>query len=365
MAGMIEVKVGKVVEIISRHRGLSEIEVLVKERQEKAFNYDGLTGEVQVMDRVLLNTTALSLGLGTGGYHFVQSNLTRPELELTGPGHIMKLRYAPGQLKVLSVEEEAAGNQDIFNNFSSLKGFVVMIIPLHSALVPLVVSYQAVNPGSRLVYIMTDGGALPVPVSQTVEYLRNVGLISGVVSSGNCFGGDWEAINIYSALITAKEIAGADAAVIGMGPGHAGTGTKWGFSGIQLGEVINAVNVLGGRPVFCPRVSFADQRNRHRGISHHSLTVLTCTALAPALVVLPFLQANKISYLKEQVKNCRLEEKHTIAWEYGNQGLAKMEEMGLNVTTMGRNLEKDADYFLAACAAGIYGGKVSMQVGIN
>ena len=58
-----------------------------------------------------------------------------------------------------------------------------------------------------------------------------------------------------------------------MGPGIAGTGTKYGFTGIEQGPILDAVHKLGGLPIAIPRISFADQRERHKGISHHSITV--------------------------------------------------------------------------------------------
>ena len=54
------------------------------------------------------------------------------------------------------------------------------------------------------------------------------------------------------------------------GPGIVGTATRLGFSGIEVGPVLDAAAGLGGAPIACLRVSFADPRARHRGVSHHS-----------------------------------------------------------------------------------------------
>lgn len=365
MTGMVETSVGKVTEIFSARPGLTEVEVAVNGNVHKAINYDQLTGEIQKGDRVVLNTTAVTLGLGTGGYHFVISNLSQPNLELEGGGHIMKLRYTPQQLKVLSIEEEASGYSGIFNNFISLNGFPVVIFSLHSSLAPVAISFKTVRTRTKVVYIMTDGAALPAQLSETVFGLKQTGYLDGVITAGNAFGGDMEAVNIYSALIAAKEILEADAAVVGIGPGNVGTGTAWGFSGTQLGEVINAVNILGGRPVFSPRISFADSRSRHLGISHHSMTVLTKVALSPAIVVFPRLDEDKTRYLKKQISENRLDEKHIIVWEDGLEGMEKIKETGFSVSTMGRSLRGDQEFFLAGCAAGIFAGKMSVQLGLN
>ncbi len=212
---------------------------------------------------------------------------------------------------------------------------------------------------------MTDEGALPAAFSNSLYELKNLGLIDCIVTCGQAFGGDYEAVNIFSALITAKEIVRADAAMVGMGPGNVGTGTKWGFSGTQLGEIINAVNILEGKPVFCPRISFSDPRERHQGISHHSLTVLSKTALTPAITVFPHLSPEKRKILKKQIREMGIEQKHRIIWEYGESGWGKLQDSNLHISTMGRDIHEDKDFFLGACATGIYGAKVSMQVGIN
>ena len=77
---------------------------------------------------------------------------------------------------------------------------------------------------------------------------------------------------MHTGLLAARHVLGADLAVVAQGPGNLGTGTRWGFSGVAAGEAVNAVAALGGRPVASLRVSGADPRERHRGISHHSLT---------------------------------------------------------------------------------------------
>jgi hypothetical protein len=365
LSGKLETYVGQVESILLERDGFAEITVSLDEKTEKAVNYEDLTGKVSVGDQVLLNTTAVKLGLGTGGYHFVRANLSKPQVSLSGPGHIMKLRYTPEQIKVLSVEEEAAGFQEIFNSFESLGGFPVAIIPLHSFLAPFVLSYKLMVPDGKIAYIMTDGGALPAAFSHSISALKNAGLLYKVITCGHAFGGDFEAVNIYSALIAAKEIIRADAAVIGMGPGNVGTGTKWGFSGIQLGEAVNSVNILGGRVIFCPRISFADPRERHRGISHHSLTVISKVALTPAIVVLPHLSWSQEKLLKEQLFDAGIHEKHSVVWEYGEKGWENLCKASFSCNTMGRGINEDKEFFLGACAGGIYTGQISGQVGFN
>jgi hypothetical protein len=365
MAGMMQTALGQVTEIIQKHTGYTEIIVDIHGRLEKAINYDLMTGEVEKGNHVVLNTTAVILGLGTGGYHFVLINLSQAEIQIGGAGHIMKLRYTPQQIKTLSIEEKDSGFTEIFNNFSSLEGLPVIIFSLHSALAPIILSLKSEHPRAKIAYIMTDGGALPLKISQNVSELKESGFLETVITCGHAFGGDLESVNVFSALIAAKEIVQADVVVIGIGPGHVGTGTKWGFSGIQAGEIINAVNILGGRPLFSPRISFRDPRPRHQGISHHSITVLSQVALSPSIVILPYLSADKNLYIQKQIKENSIDRKHTVVWEYGEKGIEMIIENKFRITTMGRQIDEEKDYFLTACAAGIYGGKASMEVGFN
>ena len=119
---------------------------------------------------------------------------------------------------------------------------------------------------------MSDGGALPAWFSRSVAGLRAAGWLSACITAGQAFGGDLEAVTVHTALLAARHVAGASIAVVTQGPGNLGTGTRWGFSGVAAGEAINAAGTLRGRPVAALRISDADPRQRHRGISHHSLT---------------------------------------------------------------------------------------------
>ena len=265
---MISKKLGIVESIIDQNEELEDIRVNINGEIQRAYNYPKITGNIKLGDEVLLNTTAVELSLGTGGYHFVIANLNNLESNFTKGGHIMKLRYTPLQVKVDSVEEQESKYHKNIEEFSSLNNMPVVVGSLHSMLTPFVASYKRLNPNKKLVYIMTDGAALPIYLSKNVDTLKKKGLIDETITIGSAFGGDYECINIYTALITAKEVLNADAVFVSMGPGIAGTGTKYGFTGIEQGPILDAVKKLGGIPISIPRVSFADQRDRHKGISH-------------------------------------------------------------------------------------------------
>jgi hypothetical protein len=129
---------------------------------------------------------------------------------------------------------------------------------------------------------MLDGGALPAWFSRTIASMRAAGWLAGTVTAGQAFGGDLETVTVHTGLLAARHVLGAEVTVVAQGPGNLGSGTRWGFSGVACGEAVNAVAALGGRPVASLRISEADPRPRHRGISHHSLTSYGRVALARA-----------------------------------------------------------------------------------
>ncbi|RDY24830.1 DUF3866 family protein [Romboutsia maritimum] len=351
---MISKRVGKVEEIVDKSDKLEDIRVNINGDIQRAYNYPKMTGKVNVGDEVVLNTTAVELSLGTGGYHFVITNLNNLESNLTEGGHIMKLRYTPFQVKVDSVEEQDSSYHDKFDEFSSLENLPVAIGTLHSMLTPFVASYKRNNPTKKLVYIMTDGASLPIYLSKNVEMLKNKGLIDSTITIGNAFGGDFECINIYTALITAKEILKADAIFISMGPGIAGTGTKYGFTGIEQGPLLDAVKKLGGMPIAIPRISFADKRDRHRGLSHHSITVFKDIVNVSVDIPITMYSEEKINLIKEQIKDNCLLKKHNIVYIDNKNTKDDLDYFGLKVRSMGRNYEQDKEFFEAASTAAYY-----------
>ena len=352
---MIRTRRGKVVKVLKRRTNLTEVLVEVEGVLEKAINYDDLTGEIKEGTEVILNTTALRLGLGTGGRHFVMHILGEDNLDISSLGHIMKLRYTPWQVKCLAVEEEDSFYRGKMEKFTSLKGMPVVIAPLHS-LVPLVAAafQQALGGKGKVAYLMTDGAALPLAFSELVYQLQGQGLIEKTITVGHAFGGDLEAVNVYTGLIAACQVVEADMAVIAMGPGIVGTGSEYGFTGIEQGEIINSVNVLGGRPIAVPRLSFADTRERHQGISHHTLTSLGKIALTPALLPLPKLEKVKMELIQRQLSETGIRQKHqVIEMEDTSRALDLLEQLGIRVTTMGRGPQEEKEFFQAGAVAGL------------
>jgi hypothetical protein len=268
--------------------GAVELTVSCEDGQVRALAYPSLVGEPRPGDRVLLNTTALHQGLGTGGYALVIAVPDRLPADEAPAGHIVKARYSPLQATVASAEEQGSPWHELLREADDIGGMPVVVADLHSAL-PAVLAGVFAGTERRVCYVMTDGGALPAWFSRTLSGLRAAGWLAGVVTTGQAFGGDLEAVTLHSGLLAARLVLNADVAVVTQGPGNAGTGTRWGFSGVAAGEAVNAAAVLGGRPVASLRVSAADPRPRHQPISHHSLTAYGRVALAPADVVVPAL----------------------------------------------------------------------------
>ena len=118
----------------------------------------------------------------------------------------------------------------------------------------------------------------------------------------------------YTALITAKEVINADAVFVSMGPGIAGTGTKYGFTGIEQGPILDAVKKLGGMPIAVPRISFADMRERHNGISHHSMTVFNDIVNVSVNIPITVYKDKLIDTIEKQIKDSKLDKKHNVVY---------------------------------------------------
>ena len=322
----------------------------------RALAYSELVGEAQPGDRVLLNVSALVRGLGTGGLALVTAIPDRiPADPPAGPGHVVKARYTPSQAMVLGVDEQESPHHELLRDADSIEAMPVVVADLHSAVPAIIAGLRESSPTPpRVAYVMSDGGALPIAFSRNVAQLRDAGWIAGSVTAGQSFGGDLEAVNVHTALLAARLVLQADVVVLSQGPGNLGTGTRWGFSGVAAGEAVNATAVLGGRPVASLRVSQADARDRHRGISHHSRTAYGRVALVPADLPVPRLDGELGGLVDAQasdlvtVSGGRLR-RHDIDLTGLYDALAASP---VPLRTMGRDLDADTASFLAAAAAG-------------
>jgi len=325
----------------------------------RAIAYPSLTGPIRPGDQVLLNTTAAWLGLGTGGMHFVISVEGTSGLEAEGAGRTMKLRYTPHQVPVLAAEEEGSPHRAALEQASTLGGTPVVWVPLHSMVGPAVAGAKAAG-AARVAYAMTDGAALPSALSRLTAALRSSELLDSVVSCGQAFGGDLEAVNVFTGLLAGGIAAGADVIVVGDGPGNTGTNTIWGASDIESAMSLNAAAILGGRAVAALRISFADLRERHRGVSHHSVTALSRVALAPVHVAVPSVRDDEVRQaIWSALRDGGLEEKHQLVEVTGQPALDLLADRGIQPESMGRGVAEDPVFFLAAGAAGVLAGRMA------
>lgn len=342
-------RTGAVVRLLEERRGLQRVEVDFGDGPERAYVLTQLTGSVAVGDRVVVNTTAVELGLGTGGWHVVHWNLAREEWREPGPGHVLKARYTSLQADVGSTEEHEAALVDC----DSVDGMPVVAAGLHSQVPAVAAAFKDAAPGARLVYVMTDGAGLPLALSDLVAALTDRGLIDATVTCGQAFGGDYEAVSVHSALAIARHVAGADAVVVAMGPGVAGTGTRLGFSAIEVAPVLDAAAALGGRPIACLRASFADPRPRHQGLSHHSATALGLACRSRVTIPLPLVGGPEEDRLRADIAAAGLDARHEIVAVKPPDILGLFDKHGLAVTSMGRPAAADPVFFAAAAAAGL------------
>jgi hypothetical protein len=308
---------GVVTAVHERHEGLIRVEV----DGAACVAYPTLTGPVALGDEVVVNTQARDLGLGSGGFDVLCVNLTRGLGLPAEPGaHVMKLPYTPLQVAVRHVEEECqtlaeerSDGAAAVSDTRPLDGMPVVCCSVHSQVVPVCAALG----GLGVAYIQLEGGALPLVLSDAVRTL-----IASTASVGACFGGDVECVNPWSALAWARA-SGHDVAVCAIGPGIVGTGSRLGHGGLAAAAAANAAIGLGGRVVVAARVSEADERVRHQGISHHTRAVLDL-CLGDVVVA---------------------DESDGEGWRQACEGLP--------LSHMGRGPDEDPAFFEAAYAAGV------------
>jgi len=351
----LDLELARVTKITARRPGCTELQVELHGRTESAVAYPELCADLQAGDQVCVNTTAVKLQLGTGGVHFVLAR-AQPDEALESspqPGHIIKLRYTPLQHRCLAVEERDSPHRQAIECCFNLDGLTVIVASLHSMIAPAAAGViAATGRETCIAYVMTDTAALPIGFSRLVAQLKEAGLLTTTITVGQAFGGDLEAVNLYSGLLAAKAVVNAQVAIVAQGPGNVGTETEFGFGALAQGEWVNAAAALGGDAIAVPRISFADQRPRHHGLSEQTVTALGKVALARATIVVPMLPDVQANQIRQQLTRSGLTDKHTILAANGELGLAEAERRGIILSSMGRGVAEDRAFFLAAAAAG-------------
>lgn len=335
MAGRLKLRRGIVV-------STDPLLVEVAGERRPAWADEVLLGEMRKGDEVVVNAAALDLGLGSGGFDVVHVNLTRG---LDGPGvegdaHVMKFNYTSLQHPVEPAEERAGR---VFPGMQrKVATLPVTVLPLHGHLAPAVWAAAQAAPELRVGYVQTGGGALPGSLSRDVVELRERELLAGHITAAPAYGGEHEALGVVGALDAAAEL-GWEAVLVGPGPGIIGSDTAFGHGGMAALDNAHAALSLGLPTAISPRLSSADPRDRHRGLSHHTKTVLDLL-LAPVDIVLP----EGVSEIAASL----LDSKHRL--RFAPADLGGYDASGLPTKTMGRSLEDDPLFFSAPLAAGTF-----------
>jgi Protein of unknown function (DUF3866) len=319
---VLSLRRGTVTSIGERHEGFVRLEV----DGRACIAYPRLTGPVALGDEVIVNVQAVELELGSGGFDILYANLTRGlDLPVEPGAHVMKLPYTPLQFAREHAEESASPPV-------TLDGMPVVALSLHSQLAPVCAALV----GESVAYVQVAGGALPVSFSDAVRILRERELLRLAIGAGPCFDGDVDCVNVYSALLVARE-RGARVVVCGIGPGVIGTGTRFGHGGMAATQAVHAASALGGRPILALRLSEGDARERHQGLSHHSTAVLalsdeTCRTAWPS--------------------GCPIDDPLAKKADTVDVGDWREACAGLPLRHMGRGPNEDPWFFAAAFAAG-------------
>jgi hypothetical protein len=323
---MLSLRRGTVTVVSERNAGLVRLEV----DGRPAIAYPRLTGPVALGDDVVVNTQALDLGLGSGGFDILHTNLTRGLGLAPPPGaHVMKLPYTPIQ-SAWAHQEEASALP------SSLSGLPVVCCLLHSQLAAVC---AGIGQGRRVVYLQLPGGALPVSLSDAVRFLRRRGYLALSIAVGPCFDADLACVSLASGLAVAAS-EGAELVVCAIGPGIVGTGSALGHGAASAADAVNAAAALGGRPVLVPRVSEADGRVRHQGLSHHAVAALRLCLARPAVA-----WPEGLAVPDELPDACVVD---VSGWQDATSSLP--------LESMGRGPGDDPWYFATAFAAGRLAG---------
>ncbi|HEY2053938.1 MAG TPA: DUF3866 family protein [Solirubrobacterales bacterium] len=327
MSGRLDLRRGVVV-------SADPLVVEVDGQERRAWADEVLLGEMREGDEVVVNAAALDLGLGSGGFDVVHVNLTRGlGGGVEGDAHVMKLNYTSLQHPVDPVE--GAGER---------RTIPVAVLPLHGHLAPAAWAAAQAWSGLRVGYVQTAGGALPGSLSRDVAELRERGLLAGHVTAAPSYGGEREALSTVGALDAAATALDWDAVLVGPGPGIIGSDTAFGHGGMEALNSAHAALSLKLPTIISPRLSSGDPRERHRGLSHHTATVLGLL-LAPVTVAIPEGAPELASAISAASVGLHRVEPVPVDLD----GYAAS---GLPTTTMGRGLEDDPLFFEAPLAAG-------------
>jgi hypothetical protein len=301
-----------------------------------------LVGPCRVGDDVIVNVEARDLKLGSGGFDVVHVNLTRGLDGRGMPGaHVMKLNYSSLQHAVIAAE-----GRELRLPLAKPVG----VFQLHGQLAPVAWALREARPHARVGYVQTAGGALPGAMSDTVRQLLARGLLAGHTTAGPAYGGAQEAITTAGAIHDGLAQERWDVALVGPGPGILGSGSALGHGGIVALDSAHAALALGCRTVLTARMSSGDPRERHRGLSHHTRTVLELLLKPVTLPVPPGARVfAEMDGIGAALDAARARGHDVVEAPIDADGYRAS---GLPTRTMGRTFDEDRLFFAAALAAG-------------
>lgn len=338
---MLKLRRGRVVSVQEANERMIRFTVELEGDARPAIAYTALTGPLAEGDEVIVNVEANDLGLGSGGFDILHAGPLGEGSDDGQDAHVMKLNYTSLQHAVSPIEEG-------LERLERPLAMPVGVLALHGQLPCAAFALSASAPDARVGYVQSGGGALPGALSNVVVELLERGLIADHVTAGPCFGGRHDAITIEGALDAGARRLGWDFALVGPGPGIVGSASALGHGGLAALSSAHAALSLGCRVVLAPRLSSADHRVRHRGLSHHTATVLELL-LRPVEVAVPTTNGEGTAALRAALAGGG-----HLAIEVEVEALLESYlESGLPTTTMGRSATKDREFFLAGLAGGV------------
>ncbi len=303
---------GRVRKVVSERSGLQR---LLLDDGTRAYALTQLVGSAIEGDRVVVNTTAVDLDLGTGGWHVVHwiegHDGTSEKLQ----GKILKARYLSEQTEV----------DPHVSRRSDLHGARVLLCVLHSHIGAVAVAMSSPEVG----YLMTDQAALPLALSDLVDELTSGGFIAATATVGQAFGGQLEAVSVPSGVGALMD-TGCSRILVGAGPGHVGTASDLGFSAMELAGHASVLHALGADVALCVRASDVDERARHRGVSHHMASLLKAI---PVEIDVPIPRGEDHSWVSELGHRSRIVEPVDVA--------KALDSNRFTITSMGKALSQD------------------------
>lgn len=370
-------------------------------------NYKNNHTRCALGDWVQVNTSAIDLNLGTGGYGFVMGILHKhdyknkrqytPERPIVSrhqldklkyhkidehqteysihhqdsyhshslnrctkrearqknyPGHIMKLRYSPFQTAVQAIEAPESEHHEQFLTTFSLQNKPILVGELHSMLPVIASLVHNGKQTKKIAYIMDDQACLQANFSRHIVKLQKETDLT-CITYGQATGGDIECVNLYTALEAAEKVVQADCIIVTQGPGVLGTGTVRGYSGMQLAQWLHAIHTCEGQSIVIPRIHFADHRSRHHGFSHHFIYPLLKHTLVRVHVPYPIINdAYQDEMLQQHIP--RLQKKHDvhpIPIEQFEKKLTRALQWYGEIKTMGKTFADDPAFYYGIGAA--------------